>query len=77
MEIILNNVTFFIINNLILWIFFCSLKVSTENEIMSHLNLRFNLDSPRASAMLCPSLAREGRNVRFADVGVSIFKIRQ
>jgi hypothetical protein len=35
---------------------------------------RFYPDSPRASAMLCPSLAREGRNVRFADVGVSTLK---
>ena len=26
------------------------------------------------SAMLCPSLAREGRNVRFADGGVSPFE---
>ena len=48
--------------------------LSTESEIMSYLNSRFYLDSPRASAMLCPSLAREGRNVRVADVGVSNLK---
>ena len=41
---------------------------------MLHFNLCFYTDSPRASAMLCPSLAREGRNVRFADVGVSTKK---
>ncbi len=41
---------------------------------MSHFNLCFCPDSPRASAMLCPSLQREGRNVRFADGGVSTLK---
>ena len=41
---------------------------------MSHFNSCFYPDSPRASAMLCPSLAREGRNVRFADGGVSTFE---
>lgn len=41
---------------------------------MLYLNSHFYLDSPRASAMLCPSLAREGRNVRQADVGVVLLK---
>ena len=41
---------------------------------MSHFNSCYYHDSPRASAMLCPSLAREGRNVRFADGGVSTFE---
>ncbi len=44
---------------------------------MLHLNSSFCPNSPRASAMLCPSLAREGRSVRFADVGVSILEIQQ
>jgi len=36
---------------------------------MSHFNSCFYPDSPRASAMLCPSLAREGWNGRSRTLG--------
>ncbi len=51
-----------------------SRKLNIQIKIMSNFNLCFYSDSPRASAMLYPSLAREGRNVRPVDVGVSALK---
>jgi len=42
---------------------------------MWHLNLPFDVGSTRAAAVLCPSLAKEERNVRKADVEVNTFKI--
>lgn len=42
--------------------------------MMSNFYLRFYHDSPHTSAMVCPILAQEGRNGRFADIGVSTQK---
>ncbi len=52
-------------------------KISNENEIMSYLCLYFRLTHPLHLMVLSPLYSGREGDVRFADVGVSTFKIRQ